>query len=157
MNMKQTMFSALMSVGACATASAALAHVPPSDDRRPASCPANAIEHALTKAAGDCFDLMPDLSRVWNGSCVYGPRGGHAVRHGCYEQGEHGRAGRLCGGHGVCFFGGCLCEPGFTGPVCTTATTPRPPCTPFPRTGHKYSGHQDACLINPEYAHGPRA
>ena len=109
---------------ACATARAPDAldlHVPLSDDRRPASCPANAAQHALMRKAGDCFDLMPDLSSVWNGSCVYGPRGGHVGRSGCHEQGEHGREGRLCGGHGVCFFGACFCEPGFNGSVCTNA------------------------------------
>jgi SAM-dependent methyltransferase len=128
----------------------------------PAACK-RATQHDSTSgpsslAASVCFDLVDDLSALWNGSCSYGPRAA-AQRH-CHEHHEHhehiehahGQEHMLCGGHGACFFGRCYCQPGFEGAFCKTRSqSPQPPCTPFSRRHRGYHGQQDACLRHPAY------
>ena len=95
-----------------------------------------------------CFELVDPLQSTWNASCSYGPHN-RSVERQCRHE-EHSQ--ELCGGHGVCFFGRCYCEPGYDGATCGSRGKPPPPCTAFGRgaTSH-YTGYADACLRHPAY------
>ena len=106
----------------------------------PAGCNRDVLHN--TKALSACHEMQPDASFIWT-RCSYG----------C---GSLKLDLKHCGGHGVCFFGKCYCEPGYGGPACTKAMPPLPStvtskCRALgPRTD-KYRDHADACLQHPAY------
>jgi hypothetical protein len=98
--------------------------------------------------------MVENASTVWGRGCWYGtPAGGANHREAvaaCF-----GASSLACTGHGVCWFGECLCEPGYGGVYCERELSARTnrsrACLPLgPRT-LRYRDYADACLLHPAY------
>ena len=89
-----------------------------------------------------CYDLVESVGPVWE-HCRYGKPG---------RASSCSRSGAPCSGHGVCFFGRCLCSPGHAGTRCADVLRgDSPACIPGGPRQRRYVDHADACLRNPAY------
>ena len=112
----------------------------------PPSClssKAKAAHGLQATEAGVCAGMQSDVARVWAAGCTYSDSGGNSggrgpaswqdSRAGCLSA-DSGRT--VCSGHGVCFFGACVCQPGWEGAQCASASLVRPaPCVAVEHAG----------------------